>query len=372
MVCLVYGCHKMKLFYIITGLGVGGAERQVLDLADRFSDQGHTVKICYLTGPVLLRPKSKNIELIGLKLDKTLVGFFKGILNLKKIIKAFDPDVVHAHMVHANLFSRIVRIICPIRKLINTAHNTNEGGRARMLAYRFTHSLADVTTNVTLEAVKVFERKKACPIGTMQAIPNGIDTDLFKPNSADRELIRTSECIGAQDELVVAVGRLVDAKDYENLLKAFAELYKKRPNVKLWIVGEGPERESLYNLTNLLDIRDRVKFLGVRSDVSKIYNAADLYVLSSAWEGFGLVVAEAMATEKIAVVTDCGGVKEVLGGCGYLVPPKDSLALMQAMNTALELDLDERKKMSGSARNRILSNYSISEIVNIWARIYTS
>lgn len=362
----------MKILYIITGLGVGGAERQVLDLADRFSDQGHSVEICYLTGPVLLQPKNQSVKLIGLELDKSLVGFVKGVLNLRGIIKAFDPDVVHAHMVHANLFSRVVRLICPIKKLVNTAHNTNEGGRVRMLAYRLTHALVDVFTNVTLEAVKVFERKKACPIGSMQAVSNGIDTELFKPDSIARNLVRTSEGISDHEELIVAVGRLVDAKDYGNLLNAFSDLSKKRQNIKLWVVGDGPERKQLGDLVSHLGIDHLVKFLGVRSDVSRVYNAADLYVLSSAWEGFGLVVAEAMASERIAVVTDCGGVKEVLGGCGYLVPPNNSFALMEAMNTALELEPVERDKISKLARSRVVSNYSINEIVNVWTRIYTS
>jgi len=368
----VNGYVCMKILYIITGLGIGGAERQVLDLADRFSEQGHTVGICYITGPVLLQPKNKNIKLIGLGLNKSLVGFVKGVLKLRSIIKAFNPDVVHAHMVHANLFSRIVRLICPIKKLVNTAHSTNEGGRARMLAYRLTHALADVSTNVTLEAVKVFEQKKACPVGSMQAVPNGIDTELFKPDPIARNLIRTSECVGDHEELIVAVGRLVDAKDYRNLLSAFSELSKIRPNIKLWIVGDGPERKQLDDLVSHLGVDHLVRFLGVRSDVSRIYNAADLYVLSSAWEGFGLVVAEAMASEKIAVVTDCGGVKEVLGECGYLVPPNNSLALMEAMNTALELDPLESIKISGLARHRIVNNYSIHEIVNVWTKIYSS
>ncbi|KQB55306.1 glycosyl transferase family 1 [Pseudomonas endophytica] len=360
----------MKILYIITGLGVGGAERQVLDLADRFSDQGHSVEICYLTGPVLLQPKNKSVKLIGLELGKSVVGFVKGVLNLRAIIKAFDPDVVHAHMLHANLFSRVVRLICPIKRLVNTAHSTNEGGRVRMLAYRLTHPLVDVSTNVTLEAVKVFEQKKACPIGSMQAVSNGIDTELFKPDSFARNLIRTSECISDHEELIVAVGRLVDAKDYRNLLNAFNNLSKKRPNIKLWIVGDGPERKQLDDLVSHLGIDHLVKFLGVRSDVSRVYNAADLYVLSSAWEGFGLVVAEAMASECVVVVTDCGGVKEVVGDFGFVAPAKNSSALFNAMNDALSLSTESAEKMTKAARDRIVNIYSIDKIVEKWSDIY--
>lgn len=364
--------RNMRILYVITGLGVGGAERQVIDLAERFQQRGHEVKICYLTGPALLRPKNDSIELVSLDVEKTFSGLMGGLFKLRRLVKQFNPDVVHAHMVHANLLSRLTRPFCSIKKLVNTAHSTHEGGKARMLAYRLTHSLADVTTNVTLEAVRVFEQKKACPVGTMLAVPNGIDTERFKPDSVARAQVRASEGLSERDELVVAVGRLVDAKDYDNLLNAFKTVSESRPQAKLWIVGDGPYRQALTELVGTLGLSSAVRFLGVRSDVSKIYNAADLYVLSSAWEGFGLVVAEAMASEKLVVATDCGGVKEVLGGCGYLVPAKNSKRLAQAMATALDSSPSEKDQLSRTARTRIVEHYSINEIVGIWTRLYTA
>ena len=144
------------------------------------------------------------------------------------------------------------------------------------------------------------------------------------------------------------------------------------PEAKLWIVGEGNERAVLTDLVISSGLSDKVRFLGVRSDVHQIYNAADLYVLSSAWEGFGLVVAEAMASEQLVVATDCGGVKEVLGGHGYLVPAKDSPALALAMQTALRLLASERALITQAARHRILENYSLNTIINVWERLYRS
>ena len=362
----------MKILYLITGLGVGGAERQVLDLADRLHEQGHTVKICYLTGPVLLRPKHQEIELVGLQLEKNVSGFIKGALKLRKVIKTFDPNVVHAHMVHANLFSRLVRLTCPVKKLINTAHNTNEGGKIRMLAYRLTHSLADITTNVTSEAVKIFEEKKAVPLGGIIAVSNGIDTNVFKADKESRNNIRKSQGVSAHEKVILSVGRLVEAKDYENLINAFYLFSRQRTDIKLWIIGEGTERQRLVELVERLELSKKIVFLGIRSDVASFYNAADLYVLSSAWEGFGLVVAEAMASEKVVVATDCGGVNEVVGECGYLVPPKNAQALMNAMDKALQLTADEAELLGRSARQRVVENYSIEKIVEIWKGIYSS
>lgn len=362
----------MKIFFMITGLGVGGAERQVLDLADRLNDLGHTIKICYMTGPVLLRPKSNDIELIGLNLQKSLSGLVRSIFELKSIIRTFDPDVVHAHMVHANLFSRLMRLVCPMKKLVNTAHSTNEGGKARMLAYRWTHSLADVNTNVTARAVQVYEEKKAIPVGGMIAVSNGIDTDIFKIDNDARSKIREFHGVSEHEKVILAVGRLAPAKDYENLITSFHLLSSKIADTKLWIIGEGNERQKLIELVHSLGISSKVVFLGVRSDVASFYNAADLYVLSSAWEGFGLVVAEAMASEKVVVATDCGGVSEVVGECGYLVTPKNAQALMAAMDKALRLTADEAAFLGRTARYRVLENYSIDKIVKVWEGIYFS
>ncbi len=100
--------------------------------------------------------------------------------------------------------------------------------------------------------------------------------------------------------------------------------------------------------------------------------AADVFVLSSAWEGFGLVVAEAMATEKVVVVTDSGGVKEVVGDCGLLVPPQNSEALADALETALNMPPDKAKALGEKARLRIVENFNLESVVARWLEIYTA
>ena len=108
-----------------------------------------------------------------------------------------------------------------------------------------------------------------------------------------------------------------------------------------------------------LDILDVVDFLGVRMDIPALMSAADVFVLSSAWEGFGLVVAEAMACERLVVATDCGGVREVVGPYGHLVPPSDSKALCGALEAALNVSEAEYKTIGDCARKRIFDNFSL-------------
>ncbi|WP_290434374.1 glycosyltransferase, partial [Aeromonas caviae] len=94
------------------------------------------------------------------------------------------------------------------------------------------------------------------------------------------------------------------------------------------------------------------------------------FVLSSAWEGFGLFVAEAMACERVVVATDCGGVKEVVGDAGFLVPPRDSQLLADALVKALSLPMAEKDKLKKLARSRVVESYSIDSVCEKWLSIY--
>jgi len=119
-----------------------------------------------------------------------------------------------------------------------------------------------------------------------------------------------------------------------------------------------------------LGVLGHVTFLGIRSDVPALLAAADVFVLPSAWEGFGLVVGEAMACERVVVATDCGGVRELLGDCGLLVPPRDPGALASALTRALALTPAEAAAMGARARRRIVDHFSLESAVERWLAIY--
>lgn len=361
----------MKILLVITGLGIGGAERLVVNLADMLACRGHKVRIVSLTGPTLFKPLDPNIRIVAFETVKSLLGFARAYLALRRLIRDFRPDVIHSHMIHANLLSRLVRLSVTVPRLVCTAHSTNEGGRLRMLAYRLTDFLADVSTNVSREAVEAFEAKGAVPRGKMLAVLNGIDCEVFSPDPQSGLEIRRSFAVDRDTRVFIAVGRLFEAKDYPNLLNAFAQVLASLPQSCLWIVGDGPLRNELETMAATLGLGEHVNFLGVRHDIPVLLRAADVFVLSSAWEGFGLVVAEAMATETTVVATNCGGVREVAGGIGYLVEPRDSKALACAMIDAANLSTAEAQNLGRKARQRIVKQFSLHQTVDRWLEIYS-
>jgi len=360
----------MKILYLTTGLGGGGAEKVVIDLATRMDSLGHQVKIAYLKGDVIVKPRNYQIELIYLGLDNLKQAQF-AYNNYKSLLDRFEPDVVHAHMVHANIFARISRMFRPIAKLICTAHSNNEGGKARMLAYRLTHKLSEVTTNVSQSASASFERLGAVPKGGIMTVYNGIDLEKFKYDENAREVLIDELNLDQNSILLLAVGRFHTAKDYPNLLTAFAQIKKNNiHNIQLLIAGDGEERERIQQLISLLALSGNVHLLGRRDDIPKLMSAADIFVLSSSFEGFGLVVAEAMATETFVVATNCGGVKEVMGDTGILVPPQDSNILAEALIKALSISSDKRNKNNEMALSYVRNNFDLDMIVKKWVDIY--
>ncbi|WP_439823811.1 glycosyltransferase [Aeromonas caviae] len=362
----------MKLMLIITGLGMGGAERQVCDLADQFANKGHSVLLVSMTGETINRPQSLKIDVVELNMAKTPIGFIKAYWQARQLIKQFNPDVVHSHMVHANIFARLLRLTAPIKKLICTAHSSNEGGWLRMLAYRLTDRLCDISTNVSQDAVDISVKRGAAPAERIISMHNGIDTTRFTFNSKCRITKRKQLKIADDTPLIFAVGRLTDAKDYPNLLNAFSLLPMDLNHAQLAIIGTGEQQAKIEALVAELDLASRVHFLGLQRNVHEWMCAADLFVLSSAWEGFGLVVAEAMACERIVVATDCGGVKEVLGECGILVPPKDSAALSRGLCNGLAFSTVTAKSQGKLARERVLQKFSIEAVTNKWLELYVN
>ncbi|HEE6637959.1 TPA: glycosyltransferase [Acinetobacter baumannii] len=367
----------MNILYLITGLGGGGAEKVVADLADQMHLRGHHVKIAYLKGEANVKPQSGDIELICLELNK-VTQFGSAFKKFKTVIEQFKPDVVHAHMVHANIFARLARKYVSFPRLICTAHSNNEGGRLRMLAYRLTHALADMTTNVSQQACESFVRLGAVPKGEIFTVYNGID--LRKFNYSEQARIQTRKLLKIEDHtlMFLAVGRFHEAKNYPLLINAFAEFVQTTSNkkelisAKLFIVGDGDLRPTIEALIAQHQLKENIILLGLRDNISELMCASDYFVLSSSYEGFALVVAEAMACETLVIATDCGGVKEVLGGNGILVPAQNNQALCKAFYKVISMPEFEKQKYQKSALKHIRDNFDLDQIVEKWEDLYVS
>lgn len=355
----------MKILYVITGLGRGGAERVVCDLADIMHTKGHTVKIAYLTGDALTIPISGSIEVIPINLT-SLTQLPHSYLYLSKLIKSYKPDIVHAHMVHANLLTRLIRVTTPIPKLICTAHSSNEGNSIRMAAYRLTHKLSNLTTNVSNTAVRSFENRYAVPIGGMKTVYNGVSFEKFKYDPLAKNKLLEELNLNIQYKLILAVGRFSYPKNYPNLIQSIKILKDKGVlNFKLLIAGDGELFSQIKELISCLDLDNDIVLLGHRNDISHLMSAADVFVLSSTYEGLPTVLIEALACQCHIVSTDVSGVQEILGDFGKIVPINDPSALAYALSEALNY---QDKNLGG--RNFAKHEFDIEAVSEKWLSLY--
>ena len=360
----------MKILLVITGMTMGGAEKVVADLADAFVGAGDEVLLVYLKGPMEVRPRRPEVDKVCLGMD-SFRGVLGGAAKFRKLLREFQPDIVHSHMFHATLLARLMRLVVPMPCMISTMHSALDGGRTRPFVYRATDRLTEISTNVSVEAVDVFVASGAVRDGRMLAIHNGIAVDKFRPSATAREAIRSAYALDEGCKLFVAAGRLGWSKDYPNMFNALVRLPADLP-FKLLIAGGGQLREELERMVQDLGLSDRVHFLGIREDIADLMSAADVFVLSSVGEGFGLVVAEAMACECVVVATDSGGVREVLGDAGFLVPTQDPEELAKALLKATSLTKAEAIEMGRAARRRVVDTYSFNRAVEKWRELYGS
>jgi glycosyltransferase involved in cell wall biosynthesis len=370
----------MRIVYVLTSLGVGGAERQALALADRMAARGHSVAIMVLL-PVAAAQWSTSHRAIHLDIRKSPGSIIAGIGRARRFLREFGPNLLHSHSFHANMMARLLKLLMPSLTVIATVHNVYEGRWHRMFAYRLTDSLAARTTAVSQAAADRFVRLKAVRPDKCVTIPNGIDVAEFVPNTDRRD--RTREVMRAGNSFIwLAAGRLVPAKDYPNLLRALRLVRAAYPDTQLWIAGAPagamlkhlPDGSSAYVSAFAAErgSMEHVHLLGLRRDMPALLDAADAFVQASAWEGMPLATGEAMAMAKPVVATDAGGTREIVGDSSIIVPTNDSAALAKAMLEVMHRSDSFRMALGQSARTRIEQQFSMDARADQWEVLYRS
>ncbi|EHU1275653.1 glycosyltransferase [Acinetobacter baumannii] len=299
----------MKVMLFITGLGMGGAEKVVCELADKLYELGHEVCIVYFTGEIIRRPKNNiNIIYIPLKISSLIFSVY----SVMKLVDQWKPDVIHSHMFHANIIARLAKIRRKNIRIICSSHSNYEGGALRMMMYAMTEKLCDVHTNVSSNAATALMHAGAVRKRKIKAVYNGINIKDYHFDEVENKYLHKAFNLKNEAKTILAIGRIDTPKDYPNLLKAFKIIYEIDNSVHLFIAGNGPKKEEIMLLANNLGINSNVKFLGIRNDIPKLLNSCDLFISSSAWEGFGLAILEAMICKKPIVATETDGAKELL------------------------------------------------------------
>ncbi|WP_432257903.1 glycosyltransferase [Cupriavidus sp. TMH.W2] len=360
--------RPLRIMVITTGLRLGGAEQQIAALAGSFTALGNDVAILNLTtGTEVDLPP--DVPVTELHMRKTPASMLAALRKARRIIRQWQPDVIHAHMIHGNLFARALARTGPMPPVICSAHSAREGGKLRALAYRLTDRWCDLTTHVSEAGRQAMIASGAVPSGRVIVMPNGIDTNRFRQDDASRERMRRDLGLNAGEVLVLNVGRLVPEKDQAMLIEAFREVHRRIPRARLMIAGDGPLRAGLTSQIAGYGLNHAVLLIGARKDIPELLRAADVFVLSSRIEGMPLAVGEALASGLPVVSTAAAGVAELAGDVATITPVGDAAALATGLVTAIE-ELPGTQAQQYRRRQQVISRFDISAVARQWLAQY--
>lgn len=366
----------MKTLHIISGLSTGGAEMMLFKVLNGFKKRGHESSVISLgdvdkVGSLI---QEIGITVCGVGMLRGRLPSLKSVLNLRKCISDFYPDLIQGWMYHGNLmamipvqFKRKKLVVWNVRQ---TLYDINKEKRLTRLVIKlnrfFSPKVGAIIYNSRLSA-KQHEDFGFCKRLTV-VIPNGFDTNLFSPNLLVRNEFRREIGISEDSVLIGLVARLHPMKDHENFIKAAEILASRNENVAFVLVGKGVE--ELNRRIEASNLSNKFKILGERKDLARINMSLDISVSASAWgEGFPNVVGEAMSCAVPCVVTDVGDSAWVVDTTGLVVQPRDSLGLANALQT-LVMDSDKRLSLGKEARARVVSHFSIDNIVDQYVLLY--
>jgi glycosyltransferase involved in cell wall biosynthesis len=370
------GIAGRRVLHVITALGRGGAENHLLELVRHQTAVGWCVTVAHLKSDYYWAQQMRALGVCVVDLGLTRYGQLGPILRLQRLIRNCLPEVIHAHLPPAELYTRLALLGISRRKipLILTKHNDEPfypgfGERfiGRWVAARATKVIAiSAAVRTYMESSRL-----GLPSQKMVTIPYGLDPNPYvKGGKADSLTLRTEWGIPENALVLGFVGRLVPQKDVPTLIRAFSLFSRHHPESRLVIVGRGPEEASLRRRAVMCGLSDRIVWAGFREDIPKVMSSFDVFVLPSKYEGFGLVLLEAMAASKPVVASRVSAIPEIVeeGKTGILVPTGDPEGFAEAFEDMADRDLREAYGAAGF--KRVLREFGLHQMCQRTAEVY--
>jgi glycosyltransferase involved in cell wall biosynthesis len=382
--------ENKRICFIITRLVAGGAQKVVLDLINALHKENPNIYL--IAGPETGRegsfwPIAQKIlpaeNLLKCPHMVRSVNPIKDLLAyfwLKKKLAQLKVDIVHTHTSKSGVLGRLAAKKINVPVIIHSTHgliysvDANIPGvkgrlaisifkKLEIMVGKFTDHLITLSENETGDAIRL----NLINSSSVTAVSNGILLDGFA--AIERDLHSWE---GQYVRLGIA-GRLNAEKGHDILIRAVRNLAQKFPHVTLKIAGDGPLLDSLQNLTKECGIEENVTFCGFLEDMESFLKEIDIFILSSHYEGFGIVLVEAMAAGIPIVATDVGGVREVVddGRCGIVVPPGSEGELTLGIEYFLQ-NPRIAYEYGQYGRKAALEKFSLNKMVESHKEIYTS
>lgn len=342
---------KINVLQFITGLGMGGAEKVVLDLAKYTSKNDFNTYVVSMSerDELLEEFLSNGIDTTILRKSNSLKDFINIIKSVNKFVKENQIQIIHAHMTHPIIVASIVKILNPSLRIVYTSHNLNIGSKLREIIIWALKPFRDIDIVFSKEILKFFYKNN------YKVIANGIKIDKYNLNIAKNNKFT-----------FIAVGRIETVKNHKFLIELTNEL-KDKYDFETQIVGDGYLKDELSGLITKYELEDRMKLLGLRNDIPQLLNQSHCLLMPSLWEGLPIVILEAGASSLPVISTPVGSIPSLLNDDNaYLVELSEFKNKMIEVLENYEVAQTKGKKLFDD----ISKDYSIDGIVNRHEKIY--
>lgn len=357
----------MKVTHLVKATRLSGAERHLLILLPRLQALGVDVRLMMLTEPA--HPMQTMFEQAqALKIPTERVTIHRGLDvrvlgRVSAAIQQNPPDILHTHLIHADTLGMALAWRGRVKTLISTRHN-DDAFRHRALIRALnalnwrTLKAGIVISDSLAEFNTMLERAPAEKINT---IPYGMTHTAVTPEAVTnaRHALRTELGITPNAPIVGMMCRLTEQKGVVYGIEGFASVAQTFPDAHMVIAGEGELLDALKAQVNALQLAHRVHFIGWRANSLMTLAGFDVFLMPSLWEGFGLVLLEAMAARLPIVASHVSAIPEIVqhGETGYLVATRDSDAIAQALRLLLP-DRELRAYLGQNGEDRLETHFS--------------
>lgn len=290
--------------------------------------------------------------------------------RMMRVLREFRPDILHTHN-YVLRYTWPVAAALRVPGMVHTIHNVadREVDRTGLWLQKLAFRMGVKAVTIADEVSASFRRVYGFPEAAL--IPNSIPVRQYSAPAVSRAEWRARNGVPADEFVYLSVARFWPQKDHQTLLQAFAKGPGRGGGARLLLAGEGVLREATEDLAKRLGMAAQVTFLGQRADIAEALGAADVFVLSSRWEGNPLSVMEAMSAGRAVLATGVGALPELVrhGLDGLLVAPGDAAAMADAM-CLLQAQPAMLRKMGNSGRERALERFDLPAMVQAYTQLY--
>lgn len=367
------GKNNTEIWFFITSLSSGGAERNLVHTANYLSKQDFNVYVYTIFDENPLEKElNNNVEFRTLEIPATTIGengkqvagakeakyYPLAIYRFLREVRNSQPNIIQSYLFYDNTLAKISKLVSPKTKIITGIRSVpNNRSRFRNIVDRITNPLVDHVISNSKAGLSMANNLGVPPENTT-VIENAKNTDQFvnaTPIDLRDELNLSQESI-----LVGNVARLIERKGHFDLLEAWRKIHKKHNNMHLIIIGDGPEYDSLEVRASELGIEDYIHLLKYRNDVPRLLQAIDYFVFPSHFEGLPGALIEAMAAGLPIVATDIPGNNELIdhGETGLLASPHDPSSLEEELERLL-VNPELADKLGSKAQTEAVERFSV-------------